>query len=126
MWISKRSRSQTTKQRRVFEVFAVLEQLLVGGVEVFVLAFVFPAEVAAHPDVGPAVAAVGFVDAAFEGVPRAVGVGLGGLGLAEEVAEVEKMLLAGAALGKRDGLPLGDELLRSQGGAAKNDGWRRA
>ncbi len=100
------------QQRRVFEVFAVLEELLVGGGEVFVLAFVFPAEVAAHPDVGPALAAVGFLDAALERVPRAFGVGGGRLGLAEQVAEVEEVLLAGAALGELRRLPLLDEFVR--------------
>ena len=71
------------EQRWVFEVLAVLEELLVGGDEVFVLAFVFPAEVLAHPDIGPAVAAVGFVDAALERVPRAFRIGGGRFGLAE-------------------------------------------
>jgi hypothetical protein len=102
------------QQRRVFEVFAVLEELFVGGGEVFVFAFVFPAEVAAHPDVGPALAAFGFVDAAFEGVPGAVGVGGGRFGLAQQVAEVAEVLLVGAALGERGGLPFLDEFLGRQ------------
>ena len=38
------------------------------------------------PHVGPALGAVGFVDAAFEPVPAAVGVNFGGFGLTEEVA----------------------------------------
>ena len=62
------------------------------------LPLVLTAEVAAHPDIGPAGAAGGLADAAFEGVPGAFGVGLGGLGLAEEFAEIEEVLLAGAAL----------------------------
>ncbi len=86
------------EERRVFEVLAVLEELAVGGGEVFVFAFVFPAEVAAHPDVGPALASLGFADAAFEGVPGAFGVGGGRFGLAEEIAEVEEVLLAGVTL----------------------------
>ena len=93
VWISKRSRSQTIEQRRVFEVFAVLQQLLVGGDEVFVLALVFPAEVVAHPDVGPAAAAAadavqlassdvecGFADAAFEVYQVPSGSAAAGLG----------------------------------------------
>ncbi len=68
------------QQRRVFEVFAVLEELAVGGGEVFVFAFVFPAEVAAEPDVGPTLAAFGFVDAALEGVPAPSGSAAAGLG----------------------------------------------
>ena len=110
------------QQRRVFQVLAVQEQLLVGGGQVLVLALVLPAEVAAHPDVGPAVAAVGLVDAALEGVPGAVGVGLGRLGLAEQVAQVEEVLLAGGALGERHLLPLGDEFLRSHPGERRRRG----
>ncbi len=101
------------QQRRVFKIFAVVEKLLVGFLEVFVFAFVLPAEVAAHPDVGPAVAPFGLGDAALEGVPLAVGIGVGGLGLVEQVAEIEEVLLAGAPLGEVHPLPLGDELLRS-------------
>ena len=78
------------------------------------LALVFPAEVAAHPDVGPALAAVGLADAALEGVPGAVGIGLGRLGLAEQVAQIEKVLLVGGAFGEIGRLPLGDEFLRRQ------------
>ncbi len=99
------------EERRVFEVLAVLEELAVGGGEVFVLAFVFPAEVAAHPNVGPAVAALGFSHAAFERIPGAFGVGSGGFGLAQQVAEVEEVLLAGAALGELRGLPFLDEFV---------------
>lgn len=99
------------QERWVFEVFTVLEQLFVGGGEVFVFAFVFPAEVIVHPDVGPAVAAVGFMDAAFESVPGAVGVGFGGFGLAEELAQVEEVLLASAAFGEISGLPFVDKFV---------------
>ena len=38
--------------------------------------------------------------------------GSGRLGLAEEVAQVEEVLLGGGALGKLGSFPLGDELLR--------------
>jgi len=58
-------------------------------------------------------AAAGFVDAAFEGVPGAFGIGGGGLGLAKQLAQVEKVLLGGAALRQGRALPFGDELLRS-------------
>lgn len=104
------------EERRVFERLAVLQHLLVGGVEVLVLPFVFPAEVLLHPDVGPALTTFGFADAALEAVPGAVGVGGGRFGLAEELAEVEKVLLAGGPLGELGGLPLGDEFLRCHGG----------
>lgn len=59
------------EERQILQGLAVKVQLLVGGGEVFVLALVFPAEVLAHPDVGPALAAIGFTDAAFERVPGA-------------------------------------------------------
>jgi hypothetical protein len=99
------------QQRLVFEVFAVEQKLTVGGREVFVLALVFPAEVAAHPNVGPTLAAARLAHAALERVPGAFRVGGGGLGLGEQIAEVEKMLLAGAAFGEIDQPPFGDEIL---------------
>jgi hypothetical protein len=73
------------QERRVFKVFAVQEELLVGLFQALVFAFVFPGEFVAHPDIGPAFAA-GLVDAALEGVPGAVGIGGRRLGLAEEIA----------------------------------------
>ena len=76
----------------------VLQQLVVSRLEVFAFAFVFPAEVVLHPDIGPAFAFFGFRDAALERVPRAVAVDVGRLGLAEQVAEIKKVLLAGRAL----------------------------
>jgi hypothetical protein len=76
-----------------------------------VLPLVFPAEMAAHPDVGPAVFTGGLGDAALERVVRPLGIGSGGLGLPEQVAEIAKMLLVGAALGELAGAPLCDELL---------------
>ena len=99
------------QQRRVFEVFAIEQKLPVGSGQVFVLAFVFPAEVAAHPHVGPTLAAARLAHAALERVPGAFRVGGGGLGLREQIAEIEKMLLAGAAFGQVDQPPLGDEIL---------------
>ena len=101
------------QQRRILQVLAVAKELVVGFLQVFVLAFVFPAEVAAHPHVGPAVAAFGLLNALLESVPLALGVGFGRLGLVEQFAEVEEVLLAGAPLREVHALPLGDELLRS-------------
>ncbi len=66
----------------------------------------------AHPDVGPAFLVFAGFHAFFEGVPGAVGIGLGRFGLAEQLAQVEEVLLAGAALGEGHTLPFGDELLR--------------
>jgi hypothetical protein len=52
------------------------------------------------------------MNAALEGVPGAVGIGLGGFGLAQQIAKVEKMLLGRGALGEVGSFPLGDEFLR--------------
>ena len=98
------------EQRRIEEVFAVVEELFVGFFEVLVLAFVLPGEVAAHPDVGVALASAGFGDVFFEGVTFALGVGFGGLRLAEHLAEIEEVRLGAAALGLRVDLPAVDEV----------------
>jgi hypothetical protein len=66
-----------------------------------------------HPDVDPALGVVAGLHAFLERVPRALGVGRGRLGLAQEIAQVEKMLLAGRAFAERDALPLANELLRA-------------
>ncbi|MEI2718945.1 MAG: hypothetical protein V9E87_02200 [Gemmatimonadales bacterium] len=55
-----------------------------AGVEVAAGLLVLPAEAAAHPDIGPAVAAAGLAGAALE----AVVVGVARLGDAEQFAEV--------------------------------------
>ena len=77
------------------------------------LAFVFPSEVAFVPNIGPTFAAAGLMNAALERVPGAVGIGLGRIRLLQQIAEVEEMLLGGAALGQIGSFPLGDEFLRS-------------
>jgi hypothetical protein len=99
------------EQRRVFEIFTILQQLLVGSGEIFFLAFIFPPEMAAEPDVGPAGAAIRFMDATFECVPRALGISGGRFGFNEEVAEIEEVLLAGAALRERRALPFTDKFV---------------
>ncbi len=74
------------EQRGIFEIGAVIEQLLVGGFEVFMLALVFPAEEAALPDVGEALVFADLVDVFLEGVFGAFGVGVSGVRLVEDVA----------------------------------------
>ena len=74
------------QQRRIFEIGAVIEQLLVCDFEVFVLALVFPAEEAAFPDVGPALVFADLVDVFLEGVFGAFGVGVSRVLLVEDVA----------------------------------------
>jgi hypothetical protein len=80
------------EQRRVVELQRVVGELLQRGVEVAAGFLVFPAEVAALPDVGPAIAAAGLFGAALE----AVVVGVARLGDAEQVAEVVKVAWAPA------------------------------
>jgi hypothetical protein len=70
------------EERRVLQVLPVEEELLIGLEQAAALAFVFPGEVALPPDVGPALAAAGLVDAALERVPGALRIGGRRLGLA--------------------------------------------
>ncbi len=100
------------QQRRIFQVFAIELKLLVRFEEVAAFALIFPGEVALVPDVGPSLAAAGFMHAALEGVPGALGIGLGGFRLTQQLAKVEKVLLGRAALGEVGSFPLGDEFLR--------------
>ena len=102
------------QQRRVLQVLAIKEQLVVGGQQILVLGLVLPTEVAAHPDVGPALTARCFTDAPLETERSAIGISGRGLVLAQQFAEIEKVLLAGAAFAEIGPLPLGDEFLRRQ------------
>ena len=88
------------EQRRAIQIFTVLEQLLIGGLEVFVFAFIFPGEKAAHPDVGETVTSRGLGDAFFKGVRVAFLIDFGWGGLAENFAESDEVLLRRAAFGK--------------------------
>ena len=74
------------QQRRVFKVGAVFEKLVIGGVEVFLFAFVFPAEEIFFPDIRPAIAAAVFGRAFFKGEPLALRIGVLRLGVADEFA----------------------------------------
>lgn len=87
------------------------------------------------PDIGPALTPFGFADAPLEGVPGSLRIGSGGLLLIQELAQVEKVLLAGGTLAEIGGLPLGDEFLRCHGGGVIGETgigrtrgalWRRA
>ena len=86
------------EQGRVFQRQRVLAQLVEGGVEVFVLAFVLPGEAVAFPDVGPAAAAGVLACAAFEAVALAARVVFSGGGLAQKPAEVDEVLLGGGSV----------------------------
>ena len=112
------------QERRVAEVAGVLEELVEGGVEVLVLLLVFSGELAFFPDVGEPATAAGLLDAALEGVPRARGVGVGRLGVVEDFAEVEVVLLRGRSLGQLSFLPDFDELGGVHDESAPVRGWR--
>ena len=101
------------KQRRVVELQGVVGELLEGGAEVAAWLLVFPAEVLALPDVGPAIAAGRFSGAALETVIFRVA----RLGDGKQVAEVVEMGLRAGALGERVVLPQGDKLFRGHGAA---------
>ncbi len=101
------------EERRVVELQGVVGELLEGGVEVAAGFLVLPAEVAALPDIGPAVAAIGLLGAALE----AVVVGVARFGNAKQVAEVVEMGLGAGAFGERVVLPGGDELFGGHGAA---------
>ena len=101
------------EQRRVVELQGVVGELLEGGTEVAAGLLVFPAEVIALPDVGPAIAAAGLFGAAFEAITFRVA----RLGDAEQVAEVVEMGLRPGPLGELVVLPQGDELFRGHGAA---------
>jgi hypothetical protein len=84
------------EQRRVVELQRVVGELLEGGVEVTARLLVLPAEVAALPDIGPAIAATGFPGAALE----AVVLGITQFFDAEQIAEVTEMLLRPGPFGE--------------------------
>jgi hypothetical protein len=65
------------EERRVIQVLTVLEQLLIGGLEIFVFALVLPGEKAAHPNVSETVTAGSLRDAFLEGVSIALLIDLG-------------------------------------------------
>jgi hypothetical protein len=92
------------EQRRVVELQGVVGELLQGGVEVAARLLVLPAEVAALPDVGPAVPSASLPGAALE----AVVVGVARLVDAEQVAKVVKMSLRAGAFGDEAGVVLSD------------------
>ena len=105
------------EQRRGFEVVGVVGELAEGFIEVASWFFVFPAEMAAFPDIGPAVAraavGTGFL---FGPALEAVVIGVTRLVHAEQVAQVGEVRLRASAFGQRVALPEGDELFRGHGG----------
>jgi hypothetical protein len=103
------------QERRVLEVLAAVEQLLVGGLEVGVLALVLPGEDAALPDVGGAVPSPALGDALLERVVVTGGIGLVRRGLAEHPTQVDEVRLRRRLLRCGHAAPLLDERGRCQG-----------
>ncbi len=99
---------------RILQGLVVLQELLVGGVEVFVLALVLDGEAALVPDVSETSATPALLDALLESVEISLGVDLGWRGLAEHGAEIEEVLHVGGSLRERCPRPLLRESLRCQ------------
>ena len=93
------------EEGRVCQLFTVVVELLIGLLEVFVLALVFPGEVVAEPDVGKAFAAARFADVLFESEALAGGIGGGWMRMTEEVAKIDEMGLRAGLLRLRVDLP---------------------
>jgi len=70
------------QQRRVIQVLAIKEKLLVSLHEIAAFTLVFPSEMIFHPNIGPALATTRLFDTALERVPGAVGIGVRGFRLA--------------------------------------------
>ena len=101
------------QQRRVFQVLAVEQQLAVGFASRSLCLPLYsqPKWPRIQTSAQPSPPSV-FSTPRSKVYHVPVRVGLGRLGLVEQFAQVEEMLLAGAPLGEVDLLPLGDELLR--------------
>jgi hypothetical protein len=95
------------EERWIAECIGVLLQLRVGFDQIAVRALVFPDEAAILPDIGEALAVADFAGRFLE-------IEIRGARLidAEQVAQIEKMLLGGGALAAGVAAPLLDELLR--------------
>ena len=98
------------EQGRVLQRLAVLEQLVVGGIEVFMFALVFPAEEAPFPHIGPAFAAALLGDSLLECVPFAGWVHVSRTRMLEQLTQFQEMLVRRRALGKLNLAPFLDEL----------------
>ena len=99
------------QQRRVLQRQRVLPELVERRVEVGPPSLVFPGEVVALPDVGPAVAA-GVPACPLEVVRLTRWVGLGRRRLVQQTAQVDEVLLGRRTLFQLRGSPLRDELVR--------------
>ena len=104
------------QERRIVERLAVLEQLLIGFVEVSLFALVLHREMVFFPHIGPALAALLLAHPSLVGEALAGRVVLGGRGVAHEATEIGEVLLVAGALLDGDPAPFLDELLGCEGG----------
>ena len=106
------------QQRRVFEGFAVAQELFVGLVQVevaVILALVFPAEIAQLGHICPALSAAAFGCAHLEGKACAGWVIFNRRWMPDQVAKIEEMFLHGLLFSGSGTFPLADKILRSKG-----------
>jgi hypothetical protein len=81
------------QQRRILQSFAITEQLIVGSIEILVLAFVFPAKEPALPNIRKTLAAAVLRGAFFEREFFAEGIGERRLWMIKDFAQIKKVLL---------------------------------
>ena len=95
------------EQGRVLKRIAIEEELVIGGIQILMLALVLPAEEAPLPDIREPVTAAMLGNAALkaEGVARGVKFYRGRM--ADQTAEVDEMFLGGRTLLQFDLPPLG-------------------
>jgi len=120
------------EERWVVQGFAVLQELLVRGLQVLPLALVFPGEMAAFPDVRESVSTSRLAGALLESIGIACRVAVVRRGDADHAAEIDEVLLGGSPLGRCTARPLCSELCWSQGathgrrGESKRPGCRHS
>ena len=81
------------EKRRIFKGHGILLELHIGGLQVLMLALIFPTEMATLPDIRPPVAAGQLGCAALEAIPFPFGISLRRRRLAQQPAQVNEMLL---------------------------------
>lgn len=96
--------------RQVLQVQRIGLHLPQRGLQILVLALVFPGEAALAPDIGPAVAAARLLRAQAIGLAERIG--FGRRLLADQVAKVDEVLLRRLPLAQRRVAPLPDEIRR--------------
>ena len=103
------------QQRRILQRDGVLLQLKIGGFQVLALALVLPAETAALPHIGPAFPAAQLGRAFLEAIALAPGISLGGRRLAQQPAQINKVLLRRRPFLEFGVAPLADKVLWGHG-----------